>query len=176
MSGPQDAQAKQDRLALKAARTGYVGVLLEAIADAALPAHTDGEPFTEHETHVLCDALEVLAQAGIRPEQLPDAIAHYQTKGEHWRQPFWARLVRRAARRYNDAPHFGVSPLETDEVRLARWGPAPDDWAGEQPTSERLAACPASPRTRSPRRDRGERQGGEKHPNQRHPHKGDEKS
>jgi len=107
--------------------TGYGRELLTAIAEATLPAHEQNAPVREHELAVLLDAIDVLAQAGWRAVALHAALRYCRERfGERWRELFWRASLRMACMRFEDAPRYGVSPLETDPVRLARWGPAPD--------------------------------------------------
>ncbi len=123
--------------------TGYGPELLPAITEATLPTRDQDALLSEHELAALVDAVEVLAQAGWRAATLPAALEYCREHfGERWRAPFWRGTVRVACRHFNSAPRYGVSPLETDPVRLARWGPAPD-WAATPSAPAGPGATPA---------------------------------
>lgn len=138
MDGPGETLESQLRI------TGYGAELLAAIAEATLPARDQNAPLSEHELAALVDAVDVLAQAGWEAATLPAALRYCRERfGERWRGLFWRGTLGMAARRFDDAPRYGVSPLETDPVRLARWGPAPD-WAATRDAPASPTGRPAS--------------------------------
>jgi hypothetical protein len=125
--------AAHDTLAWQARQTGYPPGLLAQIADAVIGEERPVEQLTDQQAAIVSDAVDTLAQAGWLADTLPDGLAHYRQQfAENWRERFWPRVLRTACLRFDNAPFYGLSPIETDPVRLARWGPAPDWGAGEQ--------------------------------------------
>jgi hypothetical protein len=110
------------RLAALATAAGYGPETLQLIADATLPSHGPRLPAAEI-AHV-ATAVEVLAQAGLPADGLPDVIASYRARyGEAcWREQFWRRQLRIAALRYREPRFYGLSPCEADPARLASQG------------------------------------------------------
>jgi hypothetical protein len=119
-------------LASQAKRAGYGAVTLTLIAEATLPGYARDvrrdieRRLSDRELAQVTDAVDTLAQAGLQAGPLQGVLRSYQARyGENWRQPFWARALQRASLHYNTPERYGLSPLEQDPVRLARFGPAP---------------------------------------------------
>lgn len=124
----------RETLEAHAARAGYGAVTVSEIARLVLGEERASYELTERQAASVDDAIDTLTQAGMRDFQVAVALRRYRARcgqAEYaWR--FWQRIVKLASRRYDDAPHYGLSPLESDPVRLARWGPAPD-WSKSRP-------------------------------------------
>lgn len=117
----------RNRLGWQQGRTGYDDTLVGAIAEAALPAYRAGGQLSEPQLAIVCDAIDALAQAGLPGDVVREVLTRCRRRGvESWRERFWRAVFRFACERHDDAARWGVSPVETDPIRLARWGPAPD--------------------------------------------------
>ena len=115
----------RQRLAAYGTQLGWGSETLILAAQAAFPGFTPGERLDDEQTTALCSAVETLAQAGRDAENLPALIDHYrQHHGEQWRTRFWDQTARTATLRHSHPELYGLSPLETDPQRLARYGPA----------------------------------------------------
>jgi hypothetical protein len=142
------------RLAAQAAAAGYPAALVTTVAEATLPRHRAGEPLDDAQIEQITSAVETLAQAGRTAEQLPELVAHYRRHhGEDWRQRFWAQSLRTANFRHAHPELHGLSPCETDPVRLAQHAPPPGAPArAARPAQETVMTDLAAPRADTPAR------------------------
>jgi hypothetical protein len=108
----------RERLTRLAYAAGYGPDTLLSIAEAAIPAFQGGLLGDAH-IHTMCDAVEVLAQAGCQDSEIGAMVAGYRRLGAAWRDAFWAQQVRTATLRFNHPAIYGLSPCETDPSRLA---------------------------------------------------------
>jgi hypothetical protein len=127
-------EGARETLEAHAVRAGYGAVTVSEIARLVLGHERASYELTERQAALVDDAIDTLTQAGMRDFEVAPALRRYRERyGQaEYAWHFWRRTVRLASRRYNDAPHYGLSPLESDPVRLARWGPAPD-WSKAPP-------------------------------------------
>ena len=104
MSGEQ-----RRRLATAAASAGYPGTLLAAIAQATLPGYTAGQQLGERQLAAVVDAVEVLAEAGLSAEQTRALLDAWRERApQHWRERFWALVVRAACANAHHARQRGL--------------------------------------------------------------------
>ena len=90
----------RSRLAALAAAAGYPPVLLERIADAALPAQTGGR-LRETEIRQLTEAVDVLHHSGYSADTVGLLLDDYQRRhGDRWRERFWTSALRIANARH----------------------------------------------------------------------------
>jgi len=110
--------AARERLRRLAYTAGYGPDTLLSIAEAAIPTFQGGHLDDPH-IQTMCDAVEVLAQAGCQDSEIGAMIAGYRRLGATWRDAFWDRQVRTACLRFNNPAIYGLSPCESDPSRLA---------------------------------------------------------
>jgi hypothetical protein len=130
----------REQLTWQLQRTGYDQNLVAAVSRATLPAYTGAE-LEDRELAIVSEAIDVLAQAALPANLIQHAIEQSCRRDpDRWRDRFWRAVLRLASTRFTHAPYCGVSPLETDPLRLARWGPAPD-WTLIPPPGAEIPAA-----------------------------------
>jgi len=111
--------AQRDRLMQLAFTAGYGPDTLLSIAQATFPRYKPGERLVDEQIQTMCDAVEVLAQAGCHDSAIGQMIAGYRRLGYGCHDRFWAQQMRTACLRFNHPAVYGLSPCESDPARLA---------------------------------------------------------